>query len=218
MSRGRAAWNVVTSFDPYAWNNFGHGHGPAEEPPSRADRYRRAAEFVEVVRALWDSWDDDAVLGDKASGAFGRALADQLSVDPDELDLDSPLPRWLLEGAESITGSQGARNIVVKLARRENLTVREILDRVMDWHRLVIGTPEQLADTIEEWFRSGAVDGFNLMPDVFPSGLELFVDHVVPLLRARGIFRHEYSHTTLRGHLGLQRVPDSWARLFSQAG
>jgi hypothetical protein len=69
-----------------------------------------------------------------------------------------------------------------------------------------------------ECFRAGAVDGFNLMPDVFPSGLELFVDHVVPILRKRGIFRHEYRHRTLRGHLGLERVPDRRSRLTSQAG
>jgi hypothetical protein len=79
---------------------------------------------------------------------------------------------------------------------------------VITWHRLVVGSPEQLADAIEEWFVAGAVDGFNLMPDVFPSGLELFVDHVVPILRDRGLFRREYTHATLRGHLGLQRVPD----------
>jgi hypothetical protein len=62
------------------------------------------------------------------------------------------------------------------------------------------------------------VDGFNLMPDVFPSGLELFVDHVVPILRDRGLFRREYGHTTLRGHLGLERVPDRRSRLTSRAG
>jgi FMN-dependent oxidoreductase (nitrilotriacetate monooxygenase family) len=334
LSRGRAAWNVVTSSDPYAWGNFGHGDETAEQP-NRAQRYRRAAEFIDVVRALWDSWDDDAVLADKAKGAFSRVgsintidhrgeffnvtgpltlprspqghpvlfqaggspggldlaaryadgvfaaqasladalrnadelrsrtvaygrprdairimpglsfvlgsteeeawrrnaelnglagerrlahLAAQLSVDPAELDWDSPLPKWLLDGAETIGGSQGARDIVVNLARREQLTVRQLLDRVITWHRLVIGSPEQIADAIEEWFRAGAVDGFNLMPDVFPSGLELFVDHVIPILRARGLFRHEYRHSTLRGHLGLQRVPDRRSRVTAQAG
>ena len=66
----------------------------------------------------------------------------------------------------------------------------------------------KIADAIEEWFVAGAVDGFNVMPDVFPSGLELFVDHVVPILRQRGLFRREYRHATLRGHLGLERIPD----------
>ncbi|KQY08445.1 monooxygenase [Mycobacterium sp. Root135] len=324
LSRGRIAWNVVTSSDPYAWNNFGRS-GDAAGQPDRRERYRRAAEFVDVVRALWDSWDDDAVLADKATGAFGRIgavntidhrgeyfsvdgpltlprspqghpvlfqaggsaggldlaaryadgvfaaqaslpdavryaddlrartvahgrprdairimpglsfvlgsteeeaqrrnrelnelsgdgrlahLAGQLSVDVSELKWDEPLPAWLVDGAESAGGSQGARDIVVNLARRERLTVRQLLDRVITWHRLVVGSPEQLADAIEEWFVAGAVDGFNLMPDVFPSGLELFVDHVVPILRDRGLFRREYTHATLRGHLGLPRVPD----------
>ena len=135
-------------------------------------------------------------------------LAGQLSVDPAELQWDRPLPQWLLDGAVTDSGSQGARDIVVNLARRESLTVRELLDRVITWHRLVVGGPEQIADAIEEWFVAGAVDGFNLMPDVFPSGLELFVDHVVPILRDRGLFRREYTSTTLRGHLGLARVPD----------
>jgi alkanesulfonate monooxygenase SsuD/methylene tetrahydromethanopterin reductase-like flavin-dependent oxidoreductase (luciferase family) len=116
------------------------------------------------------------------------------------------------------TGSQGARDIVVNLARREQLTVRQLLDRVITWHRLVVGSPERIADAIEEWFVAGAVDGFNLMPDVFPSGLELFVDHVVPILRDRGLFRREYRHTTLRGHLGLQRPLDRRAEQAAQTG
>jgi hypothetical protein len=73
---------------------------------------------------------------------------------------------------------------------------------------MLAGTPEQIADDIERWFLSGAADGFNLMPDVLPEGLETFVDHVVPLLRRKGIFRHEYTGRTLRDHFGLTR-PDS---------
>jgi hypothetical protein len=56
------------------------------------------------------------------------------------------------------------------------------------------------------------------MPDVFPSGLELFVDHVIPILRNRGLFRREYTHFTLRGHLGLERVPDRRSRLIARTG
>ena len=70
---------------------------------------------------------------------------------------------------------------------------------------IVAGSPEQLADAITEWFLAGAVDGFNLMPDVEPSGAEAFVEHVVPILRRRGLFRTEYEGTTLRDHLGLPR-------------
>jgi alkanesulfonate monooxygenase SsuD/methylene tetrahydromethanopterin reductase-like flavin-dependent oxidoreductase (luciferase family) len=134
-------------------------------------------------------------------------LASQLSVDADELDWDQPLPQWLVDGADAIGGSQGARDIVVNLARRENSP------SARSWTASSLASargrrPEQIADAIEDWFRAGAVDGFNLMPDVFPSGLELFVEHVIPILRDRNIFRREYASTTLRGHLGLQRVPD----------
>lgn len=70
-------------------------------------------------------------------------------------------------------------------------------------HRTVAGTPEQVADALEVWFRGGAADGFNIMPAALPSGLGEFVDHVVPLLRARGLFREDYTGRTLREHYGL---------------
>jgi FMN-dependent oxidoreductase (nitrilotriacetate monooxygenase family) len=132
-------------------------------------------------------------------------LAWQLGVDADALEWDQPLPGWLLHGREHSPGSQGARDIVLNIARRERLTVRQLLDRIITWHRLVVGSPGQLADAIEEWFTAGAVDGFNLMPDVQPEGIEAFVDHVVPILRGRGLFRREYNGRTLRDHLGLAR-------------
>ena len=78
-------------------------------------------------------------------------------------------------------------------------------------HRVVAGTPEQIADQIELWFTEGAADGFNVMPPLLPSGLADFVDHVVPLLRARGLFRHEYTGRTLREHYGLPRPASSYA-------
>ena len=74
-------------------------------------------------------------------------------------------------------------------------------------HRVIVGTPEQVADDIEHWFRQGAADGFNLMPDVLPDGLSSFVEGVVPILQRRGIFRTEYTGRTLRDHLALPRPP-----------
>jgi hypothetical protein len=62
-----------------------------------------------------------------------------------------------------------------------------------------------VADTIELWFTNGAADGFNIMPAVLPSGLELFVEQVVPILQSRGLFRNEYTGLTLREHYGLSR-------------
>jgi N-acetyl-S-(2-succino)cysteine monooxygenase len=67
------------------------------------------------------------------------------------------------------------------------------------------GTPEQFADLIESWVSSGASDGFTLQPTMLPSALELFTDHVVPLLQKRGLHRTEYLTSTLRGHLGDDR-------------
>jgi alkanesulfonate monooxygenase SsuD/methylene tetrahydromethanopterin reductase-like flavin-dependent oxidoreductase (luciferase family) len=72
-------------------------------------------------------------------------------------------------------------------------------------HFTAAGTPEQMADHIERWYREGAADGFNIMPSILPSMLEAFVDEVIPILRRRGLFRAEYAADTLRGHYGLSR-------------
>lgn len=86
-------------------------------------------------------------------------------------------------------------------SQTEGLTVRDLLTRNPGGHRYVVGSPESVADDLELWFREGAADGFNLNIDRLPDGLAAFVDHVVPVLQERGLFRREYSTTTLRGHL-----------------
>ena len=131
-------------------------------------------------------------------------LAKKLGVDAELLELDKLVSPDLL-AADSGGASRGFLEATINLSQSENLTVRQILDHNPGGHRLIVGTPEQIADDIELWFRSGAADGFNLNADSFPTGLEPFVDHVVPLLRKRGIFRHEYTGTTLRDNLGLAR-------------
>ena len=73
-------------------------------------------------------------------------------------------------------------------------------------HWVVCGTPQRIADTLEEWFVDGAADGFNILPPYFPDGFADFVDLVVPELQRRGLFRYEYQGTTLRNHLGLARI------------
>jgi alkanesulfonate monooxygenase SsuD/methylene tetrahydromethanopterin reductase-like flavin-dependent oxidoreductase (luciferase family) len=180
---------------------------------ARVAAYGRPADSVRVLPGLSfvlggteaEARARNAELNELAGEWRREWLAWQISVEPDALEWDKPLPEWLLQSKDAASGSQGARDIVLKLARRERLTVRQLLDRVLTWHRLVIGGPEQLADAIAEWFLAGAVDGFNLMPDVEPFGAEAFVDHVVPILRRRGLFRREYEGTTLRDHLGLDR-------------
>lgn len=140
-------------------------------------------------------------------------LASTLGVDPASLDLDAPLPAAVLEAPPDpahFRASLGFRESVVRLAADESPTVRELIAQLAGGggHRKIVGSPEQVADTIEHWFRSGAADGFNLMPDRFPDGLETFTDHVVPLLRQRGLFRYEYEDPTLRGRLGLPLPTD----------
>lgn len=123
-----------------------------------------------------------------------------------ELDWDRPLPESVLrEPPADYAGSLGFRESVVGLARERALTPAQLVRELAgsSGHRAVIGTPEQVADTIEEWYRRGAADGFNLMPDALPSGLEVFVDEVVPILRRRGLFRTDYAETTLRDRIGV---------------
>ncbi len=154
---------------------------------------------------------------DEYQGSDGllAQLAGRLGLAAKELDLDAELP-WDKLGAPPETGSHGFFEADISLARRERLTVRQLLRRARG-HRIAVGAPEQIADTLEEWFVAGAADGFNLMPDVFPSGAESFVDHVVPELRKRGIFRSEYTGKTLRDHLGLA-LPQNQYREQLRAG
>ncbi|WP_374976878.1 LLM class flavin-dependent oxidoreductase [Microbacterium trichothecenolyticum] len=135
-----------------------------------------------------------------------RQLARTLRVDPESLAFDRPLPTDLPD-EDDIEGSKSRYTLIVELARRENLTVRELIGRLGGGrgHRTFTGTPVQVADTIQEWFETGAADGFNIMPAVLPSGLEVFVAKVLPILRERGLFRTEYEGNTLREHYGLPR-------------
>lgn len=135
---------------------------------------------------------------------LGAVLARDLRA----FDLDAPFPAELLAepaDPDAFTASLGFRESVVRAvgerlaASAGRYTLREaVLEFGDGGHRRIIGSPEEVADTIEDWFRAGAADGFNLMPDAFPGGLEIFVDEVVPILRRRGLFRHEYAETTLR--------------------
>ena len=97
--------------------------------------------------------------------------------------------------------------------------MRQILSRLGGGrgHRTLAGTAEQIADSIEEWFTNGAADGFNVMPAAMPSGLEAFVDRVVPILQERGLFRRDYEGSTLRDHYGLP-VPARSAAALAHTG
>lgn len=318
VSRGRAGWNVVTTANASAAANFGVPNHPDPEA-----RYQRADEFLQVALKLWDSWEDDAIVGDKDAPRFvdpakihavnhsgqyfdvagplevprspqghpvlfqagssepGKDLAARYAEaiftaqptldeardfyrdvkarirrfgrNPDQVHIlpglstiiggteaeaqqrqreleELTVPDYGLEQLSAIVGFAVTKDdldrklsfpaedpgdtfiksrltLVKRLVETDNLTVRELLLRLSSGrgHRLFAGTPEQVADTIEEWFTTGAADGFNLIPPALPSSLTDFVYHVVPELQHRGIFREEYTGTTLRDHLGLDR-------------
>jgi alkanesulfonate monooxygenase SsuD/methylene tetrahydromethanopterin reductase-like flavin-dependent oxidoreductase (luciferase family) len=133
-------------------------------------------------------------------------LAELLKVAPDRLRLDRELPDDL-PSEDEIEGAKSRRTLVVNLARRERLTIRELIGRLGGGrgHLTFAGNPEQVADAIAHWYHEGAADGFNIMPPVLPSGLKSFVDEVVPILQRQGLFRTEYEGSTLRDNYGLPR-------------
>lgn len=131
-------------------------------------------------------------------------FASRLGVDAADLDLDQPFPERLL-GVVSSGGSQGFADASLVLLSDRSLTMRQIIARGGGGHFRVVGSPEQIADVMETWFRERAADGFNIMADVYPSGLAAFVDHVVPVLQRRGLFRRDYDGATLREHYGRAR-------------
>jgi alkanesulfonate monooxygenase len=129
------------------------------------------------------------------------ALSIALGHDAARFDPDAPLP----EIPES-NASKSSRERIVALARRENLTVRQLAQRLGGYSGLAfVGTPQTIADAMEEWLVTEACDGFNVMFPFVPEGLDDFVDKVVPELQRRGIFRREYEGRTLRENLGLPR-------------
>ena len=102
--------------------------------------------------------------------------------------------------------SKSGRERAIALARREGLTVRQLAQRLGGYAgAAMVGTPATIADEMQEWLETGACDGFNIMFPHVPEGLEDFVTGVVPELQRRGLFRTEYTGTTLREHLGLPR-------------
>lgn len=322
ISRGRAGWNVVTSPSEGAAANFNKG-----VHPDHGTRYRIADEYLEVVKGLWDSWEDDAFKRDKESGVFfdptklhrldhegeffsvagplnigrsrqgqpvvfqagssdsGRELAaktadavfthhgtleeaqqfyadvkrraavygrsqEEILILPGiapivaateeeaerkyqemvnlgsvedalqylsrffdyhdftQYPLDEPFPEL---GDFGANGFRSTTDQIKRTAKEQGLTLREIALRTANPRPSFFGTPEQLADKIEQWFKQQAVDGFIILSTV-PGGLEDFTALVVPILQARGVFRTEYEETTLRGHLGLPFPENRYTR------
>ncbi len=130
-------------------------------------------------------------------------LAERLFIPPDLLKLDAPLPYEQVESFTPPSRARPFRDQVLAHARARNLTVRELIADNPGGHLSIVGSPERIADHLQTWFVERSADGFNIFVDTAPEGLELFVDHVVPILRRRGIFRHEYPGRTLRDILGV---------------
>ena len=147
-----------------------------------------------------------------------QQLAADIGIPAEEIDLDAPLPEDI-RPPNDIEGNRTRYELTVAFARRDNLTVRQVLSRLGGGrgHRTLAGTAEQIADSIEEWFTHGAADGFNVMPAAMPSGLEAFVERVVPILQERGLFRRDYEGSTLRDHYGLP-VPARSAATLAHTG
>lgn len=140
-----------------------------------------------------------------------RQLSTMLGVDLTRHSLDAPLPP--LPPLDEIQGNKSRYQLVKDLAGDGSLTVRQLIGLLGGGrgHRTFAGTPEQVADELQTWFEQGAADGFNIMPPYLPGGLDDFVDRVVPILQSRGLFRTEYTATTLRGHYGLADAGNRFA-------
>lgn len=179
----------------------------------RMEKVGRAREHMKVLPACF------VVVGDTLEDARRKrlhldslvhydsglaSLSIMLGHDASKFDPDAPLPE-IPESNQSKT----QREMVIAAARAENLTVRQLANRVGGYAGLaMVGTAKTIADEMEAWLCSGASDGFNLLFPWLPGGLEDFVNQVVPELQRRGIFRRRYEGRTLREHLGLPRPPN----------
>jgi alkanesulfonate monooxygenase len=137
-----------------------------------------------------------------------HSLSGMLGHDVSGYDPDGPLP-----DIPETNASRSARERTIELARAENLTIRQLAARAGSYSGLAfVGTPQTIADEMQEWLETRASDGFNIMFPFLPAGLDDFVDRVVPELQGRGLFRKEHEGTTLRDHLGLPRPDNQFFR------
>lgn len=125
------------------------------------------------------------------------------------LKLDDVLSVEDFPDPSQVQASRSRAQSITALVARERPTLRGLLHSLAGarGHFTATGTPEQIADIIEDWFISGASDGFNVMPPILPAQFEVFAEEVVSLLRKRGLFRSDYREETLRDRLGLDPVP-----------
>jgi alkanesulfonate monooxygenase len=203
-----------------AQNNLAAGREFCADVKSRMEKVGRARDHMKILPACF------VVVGDSVEEArakrakldslvnYANAIASlsiALGHDASKFDPEGPLP----EIPES-NASKSGRERAIALARRENLTVRQLAQRLGGYSGLaMVGTPTSIADEMQEWLETGGSDGFTIMFPYLPGGLDDFVDRVVPELQRRGIFRRDYEGKTLRDNLGLPRPGN---RFFSGGG
>lgn len=190
---------------------------------ARAARHGRRPEHIHILPGVMpvigrtqaeaeDKWGQ--LLDTRDRAAVLRALSSYASLGIDLTGLPWDAVVTLPEHIPLTNSHQSRQKLLVDWIRREKPTVRQLYTRwSQGGHRILVGTPESIADDFEHWFHSGACDGFNVMFSSTPQGLDDFVELVVPELQRRGLFRRAYSGTTLREHLGLPWVEN---RFFTQ--
>ncbi|BAZ33499.1 nitrilotriacetate monooxygenase component A (plasmid) [Cylindrospermum sp. NIES-4074] len=158
--------------------------------------------LVIVGETVAEAWDKRVYLDSLVHYDSGIAsLNSALGYDVSGYDPDGALPE-----IPPTNAGHSSRERVIALAQRENLTIRQLAQRIGSYGGLAfVGTPQGIADEMEQWLLEEGSDGFNIMFPFLPEGLNDFVDKVVPELQQRGIFRKEYEGKTLRENLGLAR-------------
>jgi alkanesulfonate monooxygenase SsuD/methylene tetrahydromethanopterin reductase-like flavin-dependent oxidoreductase (luciferase family) len=207
VSTGRAGWRVQISARASEADHFGRRTIPPDI--DLLELFDEAGDYVEVVRRLWDSWEDDAEIRDAATGRF---------IDRDKLHyIDFAGKRFSVKGPSITPRPPQGQPVVTALAHAE-LPYR-FADRAVDDldgaafssdAAVFAGTPQQLANLLLRWQAAG-LTGFRLRPGRLPADLEAVTRGLVPELQARGAFRRQYDAPTLRGLLGLPRPANRYA-------
>ena len=155
------------------------------------------AEAQRLVREV-NELTDPEVGRKRLSGRFG-------GYDFSHLPLDRPLTADDFPDPTSVEAARSRTEVILNLVKRDKPTLRQLLGYLAGarGHFVTAGTPEQIAELIEDWFNDGAADGFNIMPPLLPAQLDVFSAEVIPILQRRELFRTEYGGTMLREHYGL---------------
>lgn len=160
--------------------------------------------FPVIGRSQAEAEDKFARLQDLIHPVVGVQLLSNMigGFDLSGYPVDGPLP-----DIPETNGGKSRQQLLIDLARRDNLTIRQLYLRIAGarGHQQVVGTPQSVADQLQQWFEEDGADGFNIMSPWLPGGLDDFIELALPELRRRDLFRTEYSGATLRQHLGLAR-------------